>query len=891
MIGKRIAHYEVTDKIGAGGMGEVYRARDTKLGRDVALKFLPDVFAADPDRLGRFEREAKLLASLNHPNIASIYGIESDGGKQVLVLELVEGEDLSTRIARGALPLDETLAIAAQVAVALEAAHEQGVIHRDLKPANIKVTPDGAVKVLDFGLAKALDTDPSDSGANLSHSPTVLGGSSPTVQGVILGTAAYMSPEQARGRAVDKRADIFAFGCVVFEMLTGAQAFSGETVSDTLASILAREPDLKQLPESTPRALRRLLERCLEKEAKKRLRDIGEARLAIDAIRRGDTGDEPAPAAVAAAPVRGRGGVAGWVAAAVFALAAAATWFMASRGGEPELMRVEISAPPDAPFELSSLHPGPATISPDGMHIAFSARNKEGNDVLWVRTLSDEAARPLSGTEGAGYPFWSPDGRTIGFIAQGSLKKVDIAGAPPFAIASAPVGKGGSWNADNVIIFAPTFNGPILKVKSTGGQVDTVTALNPAVGENSHRFPWFLPDGEHFLYFARSSSQGQNEQSSICVASLDGSVSKRLFACRSQAQYANGHILYLQDGTLMARPFDTGSLEFTGDPFALVGHVQFLGPASRGVFSASGTGRLVYLRGAQSPGANLVWLDRAGKEVGRLGDRAQYSGPAISPDGKSVAVEVTDPATGAWDIWTYDVARGIRSRFTFGPAATSGAPVWSPDGQRIAYRRDLVPEANIYIRSFAGTDTATALVVDKDVDEPYSWSADGRFLAFMRFGSLAGDIWVLPTAGGIGKPVPFTTSQFNEIHPSFAPDGDWLAYVSDESGRSEVYVAPYPGPGRKWQVSTGGGFAPRWRGDGREIFFATGDNKMAAVEIEYVNGSIAIGAVHDLFEHTGASDYDVTKDGERFLVVKEEGQVDEPITLILNWTELIPERK
>ena len=442
MENRRIAHYDITDKIGAGGMGEVYRARDSKLGRDVALKFLPDAFATDAERLGRFEREAKLLASLNHPNIAAIYGIESDNGKQMLVLELVEGEDLSERVSHGALPLDEALAIAHQVTFALEAAHEQGVIHRDLKPANIKVTASGAVKVLDFGLAKALDNDSADS--DLSKSPTLLAGSSPTMQGVILGTAGYMSPEQARGKPVDKRADIFAFGCVLFEMLTGDQAFKGETLSDTLASVLVREPDLNRLPNSTPHALRRLLKRCLEKDVMQRLRDIGEARIMIDAIRSGKT-DEPSTGAAAVGPQGG--GVRAWVPwvlAGVFAIAAVASWVLKPSDnveiGAPPLIRAEISAPPDAPFELSSIHPGPATLSPDGLHVTFSARAADGRDLLWVRSLTDEAARPLAGTDGAGYPFWSPDGRTIGFFARGNLKKVDITGAPPFTICQASVG-------------------------------------------------------------------------------------------------------------------------------------------------------------------------------------------------------------------------------------------------------------------------------------------------------------------------------------------------------------------------------------------------------------------------------------------------------------------
>jgi hypothetical protein len=557
MIDKKLSSYEVVEKIGAGGMGEVYRARDTKLGRDVALKILPEAFARDAERLGRFEREARLLASLNHPNIASIYGLENADSTHFLVLELVDGEDLSKRIARGAVPVDEALGIARRIAEALEAAHEQGVVHRDLKPGNVVTDADGAVKVLDFGLAKALDADASDV-TDLSHSPTMVTGS--TVQGVILGTAAYMSPEQARGKRVDKRADIFAFGCVLFELLTGKRCFTGETVSDTLASILAREPEWEDLPKQTPPALERLLRRCLMKDSKQRLRDIGEARIAIDKIAAGNTGAD----AVEAAPPQAAGkkrSLLPWTLAAALALVVVFTGasYVRRPADQAPVVRAFIPPADDSPFELSSLHPGPAAVSPDGTKIAFSARDKNGATVLWIRHLDQIEARPFPGSEGAGYPFWSPNGKSIGFFANAKLKRVDSGGGPPLTLCDAPVGKGGSWNEEDVILFAPSFNGPIHRVAAAGGESQPVTEVDADHGQNSHRFPHFLPDGRHYLFFARAAvaTGGDGTGSAVYLGSLDGEPARELFRCQSQSVYASGYLLFLRESALMARPFDS----------------------------------------------------------------------------------------------------------------------------------------------------------------------------------------------------------------------------------------------------------------------------------------------------------------------------------------------
>jgi Tol biopolymer transport system component len=885
MIGKKLAHYEVTEKIGAGGMGEVYRARDTKLGRDVALKILPDMFARDSERLGRFEREARLLAALNHTNIAGIYGLEHDGNQHFIALELVDGEDLSIRISRGPVPVDETLQMCRQIALALETAHEQGIVHRDLKPGNIVVTNDGDIKVLDFGLAKALDTE-SSGVTDLSHSPTIMTGA--TVQGVILGTAAYMSPEQARGKRVDKRADIWALGCVMYEMLTGRRCFTGETVSDTLASVLAREPEWQYLPDDTPVFLRKLIERCLNKDPKQRLRDIGEARILIDSYLTGGIQEEATPEAVAVAAAVPRRPFVPWLVAAVFAVVAAGAFVaqLMSNPAPPPVVRAFIPPPEGSPFELNSLHPGPAAISPDGRKIAFAARDDNGNPMLWVRHLDQIEARIIPGTEGAGYPFWSPDSRSVGYIANSKLKRVDSGGGPPLTLCDATVGKGGTWNVDDVILFAPSFNGPIHRVAAAGGTSEAITEVDNEAGQNSHRFPHFLPDGNHFLYLARAAAATGNESSgsAIFLASLDGDNPRELFKCQSQTVYASGHLLFVRESALMARPFDASRLEFTGDAFPIVDHVNFLPAASRGIFDASQNGELIYLAGAATPGGQLEMVDRDGQTISTIGDRAIYSAPVISPDETRIAVEVTDSRNATWDVWVFDIAREVRTRFTFGPSALNGGPVWSPDGSRLLYRSDRGAKANLYAKSFAGSATEELLLDTSAPKDPTDWSRDGKYILYNEYSNSANaGIWVLPTEEG-AEPFEFITTDFVEIHPRFSPDGKWVAYASDEAGRYEVYVAPFPGPGRKWQISSNGGLEPRWRGDSRELFFMSPSGQIMSVELENVDGALVVGANRPLFDFQNGGDYDVTDDGQKFLIVRNFDKVMTPLTLVLNWT-------
>jgi hypothetical protein len=671
--------YEVIGLLGVGGMGEVYRARDTRLKRDVALKVLPEGLAHDAERLARFQREAELLASLNHPNIAAILGLEEADGIQGLVLEIVEGETLAERIVRGPIPVAEALPIARQIAEALEAAHEHGVIHRDLKPANIKLRDDATVKVLDFGLAKALHGELA--AADLSQSPTL--SLAATRMGVILGTAAYMSPEQARGKAVDRRTDLWAFGCVLYEMLSGVQAFRGEDVTEILAAVVMKEPAFDALPADTPQPIRTLLHRCLRKDRRDRLSDAGTARIEIK-----EALSAPAAAQPVTIPAHARRLTSARVAWSVTGMAILAASFMAFpyvRVGPESTPAVRFFvSPPDAwSVAVASTSTGaaqvPLAVAPDGRRIAFVSMSGNGTTQIWVRSLDTLAARPLAGTEGANSPFWSPDGRFLGFFADGKLKKVDIVGGPPITLSDAPDGRGGSWNQEGVILFSPG-TGPLQKVSAAGGSPSAATVLGS--GEVRHNRPYFLPDGRNFFHYTTGSNAG------IYLASLDSPehTSLPLNADAMPVIYSQGHLLFLREETLMAQPFDLAARELTGEAFPIAEQIQITGGGSpySGVFSASPNGVLAYRTGTGPAGTELRWFDRAGKPIGVAGDSAAYRDIRLSPDGKQAVVELPDQS-GQIDLWVYDVTRRVRTRFTFDPAFDTN-PVWSPDGSRIAFQ-------------------------------------------------------------------------------------------------------------------------------------------------------------------------------------------------------------
>jgi serine/threonine-protein kinase len=878
LTGKRLGPYEILSAIGAGGMGEVYQAHDTKLGRDVAIKVLPEAFAHDPDRLSRFQREAKMLAALNHSNIATIFGLEQSNSTSYLVMELVPGETLQQRIKReGAIPIDEALAIAKQISEALEAAHEKGIIHRDLKPANVKVTPEGKVKVLDFGLAKAFEGD--KSGSDPSNSPTL--SQAATLQGVILGTAAYMSPEQARGKSVDKRTDIWAFGCVLYELLTGKQAFHGEDITEILAAIVKSEPDWAALPAAMPGKGRDLLRHCLQKDNRLRLRDAGDAQIEIqDAL----TAPAVTVAATAAPTTRGWRGRVAWAAAGVFVLTAIAfaIGFVLRTPNPPQQMRLIAEIGADASLYTAF---GPSAIlSPDGTRLAFLASGADQKRRIYVRSLDQLQATALSGTENATDPFFSPDGQWIGFFADGKLKKISVQGGAAVTLCDVANERGGSWGADGTIVFTPDLQVPLSKVSSAGGTPRPLTTLDKQTGEITQRWPQVLPGGKAVL-FASGTHPSSYEDSDIVVYSIASGQRKTVQRGGSYARYLpSGHVVYIHQGALFAVPFDLKGLEVTGQP-ALILEGVVTAPTNGGAqFSFSETGNLVYVEGrAGGQNVSIYWMDHQGKFMPLRETPGFYYNLAFSPDGKRLALEIFDGKRR--DIWVYEWERDGLTRLTFAGELNEN-PIWTPDGQRIAYSsQEKGGTINLWWIRADGAGDAQRLTESKSLHYAGSWRPDGKVLAFSQQspGATAFDILTLPIEGDEksgwkpGDPKPFVNSAFSEREPAFSPDGRWLAYESNESGSYEVYVRPFPGPGGKWQISTGGGVFPEWFRNGKELFYRTPDSKIMVVTYTGSGDSFhadkpqlwSPGQFTD--RGLGNLNFDLHPDGKRFAVLKAPG--------------------
>ena len=874
MIGQSISHYKITSKLGQGGMGEVYRATDTKLNRDVALKVLPEAFAADQERMARFSRKAQVLASLNHPNIASIYGLEDSANKHALVLELVEGEDLSERIKRGAIPLEESLKIALQMAEALEAAHEKGIIHRDLKPANVKITPEGKVKVLDFGLAKALEDEAP--ATDLTSSPTRTG----TAVGVIMGTAGYMSPEQARGQAVDKRTDIWAFGCVLYEVLTGKQVFSGETVTDILAAIVHKDPDWELLPEGTPRAIQRLLRRCLEKDPHDRLHHIADARIVIryvlsEPVEDSGVGVATPPPVWWQEPTRLA--VVGLMVLVAGVLLGFLLWNLAydSQPPPPTVTRFSLPLPGD---QAIPAQPSLA-LSPDGTKLVYAAV-RDNTMRLYLRTTDQLEAKPIPGSEHGWSPFFSPDGKWVGFFThhlqvKGELKKWSLLGGEPVTICEVGIGRGASWGEDDTIVFGKRPG--LWRVSSNGGIPE------PLIPEGDLHFPQILPGDKAVLF---------QDWRRTKVLSLDTGEQSTLMESVRKARYLpTGHLIYQQGNSLLAAPLDLDALELHGSGVPVVDDV-WLAQGMVPKFEVSRSGSLAYVPGSEVDRADaLVWMDRQGLEEPFLESQTQLYNPRLSPDGKRLTVVARR------DIWACEIERCALAPLT---SEYSVAPAWSPDSSRLFFTLfDKAP--NISWMSADGSGEPEQVLERDNWQLPTSVSSNGKVLVFAEW-TKRGDMDIFTLRlDGKAKPEPFHVTQFNERHPVFSPDGNWIALTSNRSGRDQIYVKRYPAEGGLLPISTDGGQRPLWAPHSREIFYREGDKMMtASVETE---PNLSAGRPRILFEGLSRlppggvdqpvdqRDYDPTPDGQRFLMVKRgEESLPNQINVVLNWAEKLKQK-
>ena len=872
--------YQGLSLIGAGAMGRVYKALDSTLGRIVALKVFTPGFLADGQQMARFRREAQVLASLNHPNVAAIYGVEESADFRALVMEHVDGSTLAERLEKGALPLREAVPIALEIAEALETAHEKGIIHRDLKPANVKITREGVVKVLDFGLAKIAKSNPL--GPTSGESPTLT--LNATIGGVIIGTAAYMAPEQASGKPVDRRADIWSFGVVLWEMLAGKRLFDGDSIGDILASVLRDEPDWAALPASTPAPLRRLLQRCLQKDRKRRLQSIGDARLELEDALSG-------PAAPEQPSIQKWG--AGWIPAAVLSVAVIAlgSYVLLNRTQSSTarpVVRFALAPPAGQTLTADSL---PA-LSPDASWIVFNTAREEP---LYVRRLDSLETRPLSGTEGGHLPFWSPDSRQVAFFAAGGLRRVDLNGGPAVLVTPVKGGCGGAWNRDGVILYAPTPNSPLMRIPASGGAPTAVTRLDASQGETGHAWPSFLPDGRHFLFTAYSSMPGHG---GIFAGSLDSPDVTRLLPDESNAQYVvpqygTGYLLYTHQSMLTARAFDMRRLRFTGESSVVGARVASVSRPAGGAFSATGLA-MVYHVSTVGARNKLTWSNREGVPQGDLGPPGDYSWPSISPDGKSVAVAVRDAATRTRDIWTYNIEHATGTRLTF-DSGDEFAPIWSPDSRDVAFLSERDGQTIVYRKTATGTGNAEVLAAVPGAVMLSDWTPDAKqIMLTVRPAGQASEIWLLPV-GGDHKPARLwggPSERFGVADGRLTSDGKFFAYMSEESGAGgyETYVQHFPPSGDKLRISKATGEFAQWRRDRGELFFIEERNyKVLAVSLTSVKGRLESGDPKVLFQGP-LSDFSlsppfaVTPDGQRFLLVSaDDERSSRPFEVVLNW--------
>jgi serine/threonine protein kinase len=877
--GQTLQNYRIVDQIGAGGMGEVWRATDDRLDREVAIKVLPAGFAANEQFLARFEREAKTISSLNHPNICTLYDIGHEEDINYLVMELIDGESLGDRMRQGALPIDRVLEIGTQIASALEAAHAQGIVHRDLKPDNVMLTKSGA-KLLDFGLAKTAEAFETtiDSVTSLPTENRPL-----TEEGSILGTLQYMAPEQLDGTEADARTDIFALGTILYEMATGLRAFEASGRASLIAAIVEREPaPISSVQPLVPPALERIVSVCLRKDPTERWQTAHDVKLGLEwAAQAGSAAGIPAPVTVKR---KNRERLA-WTTAAVLLVACvAAAWLAVARGqalGDRRKIVASITAPEGSRFETFGANIGSLTLSPDGKWITFAASSPDRNTMLYIRPLDSNGSQPIDGTEGASFPFWAPDSRRIGFFAGGKLKKIDRTGGAAISVCAAPNGRGATWNQEGIILFTPETQTPIHRVSAGGGTSIAITKLDPSQNETTHRYPVFLPDGKNFLYLRGSHSlAGRDEGNAIWIGSLDSNDTTRLMQSGSDVVFTQGHLLFVRDGFLMAQPFDTSALELSGDAFAIDEDVGFLADYFKGAFAVSENGILAFQQGFGVE-SQLIRTDTDGKELGKIGGVDRYQQIRLSPDEKKLAVTLFDSGSGTADLWLYDIKRQAKSRVTFDDA-NDVAPIWSPNGDRIAFQSTRSGAGDIYIRQAGGGSAAELLYGGDRIDTPEDWSSDGAYIAFDK-GAGANDLWILPLEDD-EEAFPLIQSTFDVGYARFSPDNRWIAYVSNESGRYELYATRFPSGEGKWQLSIDGAdWLVDWRQDGRELYYLDLEGDMYSVEVTLGDDLVA-GIPHELFPTRADRSWAATDDGRGFIIGKPINESsDLTTTLIVNW--------